>query len=84
MIDNKESATLIPIITQNVYSDPFNRTRIYTDYLPSYNSLPNYNYNHIKVNHLLGLALNTIHINGIEGYWGQLKSTGVFKKGHSY
>jgi hypothetical protein len=52
------------------------KTRIYKDYLPSYNNLNNYGYFNHRINHSFSLGKNTSITNHII-----LKSSQLFEKG---
>ena len=69
IIDNVQSKTLIPIITQKVLPDSI----IYTDTFRSYDSLDVMDFKHYRINHSKEFASKRNHINGIENFWSQAK-----------
>ncbi len=78
-VGNVKSATLIPIIAENVEQG----STLMTDEFRSYNASKSYGFGHETVNHsakeyVKGLA----HTNTLEGFWSQLKRSmdGTFHK----
>lgn len=71
-VANVKARTLLPIVREMVSKD----AHLFTDDLPSYNSL--FEYQHDTIAHSKQIYVNgEIHTNTIEGYWSQLKR-GIF------
>ncbi|VGM96638.1 Transposase and inactivated derivatives [uncultured Avibacterium sp.] len=66
-VPNTQSATLLPIIREQVKPDSI----VYTDTYRSYDLLDVSEFSHI--NHSTHFAENHNHINGIENFWSQAK-----------
>lgn len=70
VIPNAQAQTLIPLVTAAVEAG----STIFTDELPSYNSLGKLGYTHEQIPHALKIyAIGQIHTNTIEGFWGNTK-----------
>ena len=68
-IENREGATLMPIIDEQVQAG----ATIATDELKAYAHLSK-NYTHLKVNHSANEYVNGMaHVNGVEGFWSLMK-----------
>ena len=79
-VRNRKEATLLPMIRRHV--EP--RSRIMSDMWASYTNLAAYGYNHGTVNHTLRFVDvfdRTVHINTIEGIWGDFKEFIRHKRG---
>ena len=68
-VPNTKSATLIPIIREQVRPDSI----VYTDFYASYDVLDVSEFNHFRINHRTHFAGKYNHINGIENVWSQAK-----------
>jgi transposase-like protein len=72
VISDQKSATLLPVIQENVEAG----TRISSDELRSYKRLPEMGYKHGYVRHgMQQWSKGNIHTNTIEGYWSHLKKS---------
>ena len=69
IIPDAKAATLVPIIQERIKPDSV----VYTDSLPSYNSLDISGFKHYRINHSELFADRKNHINGIENFWNQAK-----------
>ncbi len=70
VVPNVKRKTLHPHLEANVEKG----STIQTDELPSYRTIDQKGYEHETVNHGNGqYAHNGIHVNGIEGFWSQIK-----------
>ncbi|MCK3655490.1 transposase [Pasteurellaceae bacterium Macca] len=68
-VPNTQSATLLPIIREQVKPDSI----VYTDFYRSYDVLDVSEFNHFRINHSTHFAEKQNHINGIENFWNQAK-----------
>ena len=68
-VPNTQTATLLPIIREQVTPDSI----VYTDYYKSYDVLDVSEFNHFRINHRTHFAEKQNHINGIENFWSQAK-----------
>ena len=68
-VPNTQSATLLPIIREQVKPDSL----VYTDFYRSYDVLDVSEFNHFRINHSTHFAEKQNHINGIENFWNQAK-----------
>jgi transposase-like protein len=68
VVTNTESATLLPIIRQNVEHG----SNVYTDSNPSYNMLAMTHW-HQSVDHTMEYVRGRVHTNGMENFWSLLK-----------
>ncbi|OBW92192.1 IS1595 family transposase [Gallibacterium anatis] len=68
-VPNTQSATLLPIIREQVKPDSI----VYTDTYRSYDVLDVSEFSHFRINHSTHFAENHNHINGIENFWSQAK-----------
>ncbi|STO54230.1 IS1016 transposase [Canicola haemoglobinophilus] len=68
-VPNTQSATLLPIIREQVKPDSI----VYTDFYRSYDALDVSEFHHERVNHSEIFAERENHINGIENFWSQAK-----------
>jgi len=79
VVSDTEAATLVPFIETRVLPS----TMVYTDELPSYNSLPSSGYEHRRVHHAAKVYVKAdAHTNGIEGFWSLVKN-GIRGANHS-
>ncbi|MDO5687264.1 MAG: IS1595 family transposase [Neisseria sp.] len=69
MVTNTQTATLLPIIREQVTSDSV----VYTDTYRSYDVLDVSEFTHCRINHSQLFADKFNHINGIENFWNQAK-----------
>ena len=70
IVPDAKTKTLIPEIVNNVPKG----TRISSDGLSAYRSLPKHGYPHESVNHdVEEWARGDVHVNSIEGFWSMLK-----------
>ena len=69
VIANARATTLLPIIKARIVPDSI----VYSDALPSYNSLAVAGFRHVRINHSKLFAAGKNHINGIENFWNQAK-----------
>lgn len=70
IVPDVKRKTLHPHIEENVEKG----TVLHTDELPSYRTINTKGYGHETVNHRCGeYARDGIHVNGIEGFWSQIK-----------
>lgn len=71
VVADRKMSSLLPVIAENVKL----HTTIHTDELHSYNPLGYNGYYHHTVNHRAGqyVGKNGTTVNGIEGFWAQLK-----------
>ena len=68
-VPNTQTATLLPIIREQVKSDSI----VYTDSYRSYDALDVSEFSHFRINHSTHFAEKHNHINGIENFWNQAK-----------
>lgn len=68
-VPNTQSATLLPIIREQVKPDSI----VYTDFYRSYDELDVSEFNHFRINHSTHFVEKQNHINGIENFWNQAK-----------
>ena len=68
-VPNTQTATLLPIIREQVTPDSI----VYTDCYKSYDVLDVSEFNHFRINHRTHFAEKQNHINGIENFWSQAK-----------
>ena len=68
-VPNTQSATLLPIIREQVKPDSI----VYTDTYRSYDVLDVSEFSHFRINHSTHFAENHNHINGIDNFWNQAK-----------
>ncbi|SUT90929.1 Transposase and inactivated derivatives [[Actinobacillus] rossii] len=68
-VPNTQSATLLPIIREQVKPDSI----VYTDFYRSYDVLDVSEFSHFRINHSTHFAEKQNHINGIENFWSQAK-----------
>lgn len=68
-VPSTQSATLLPIIREQVKPDSI----VYTDTYRSYDVLDVSEFSHFRINHSTHFAENHNHINGIENFWSQAK-----------
>ena len=68
-VPNTQTATLLPIIREQVKPDSI----VYTDCYKSYDVLDVSEFNHLRINHSTHFADRQNHINGIENFWNQAK-----------
>ena len=64
-VPNTQTATLLPIIREQVTPDSI----VYTDCYKSYDVLDVSEFNHFRINHRTHFAEKQNHINGIENFW---------------
>jgi len=69
VIADAKTATLLPIIRQQVKPDSI----VYTDTWRGYNALDVSEFKHSRINHSKLFANKENHINGIENFWNQAK-----------
>ena len=70
VVPNVRRATLQPIVEANVVKG----SAMQTDELPTYRTLAKVGYQHTTVEHGAGeYVRGTTHINGLEGFWSQIK-----------
>jgi len=69
VIPDAKTATLLPIIRQQVKPDSI----VYTDTWRGYNALDVSEFKHSRINHSNLFANKENHINGIENFWSQAK-----------
>ena len=69
IIPDARSATLTPIIQENVVPDSI----VYSDCRRGYNVLDVSDFKHCRINHSKLFADKQNHINGIENFWNQAK-----------
>ena len=69
VIPNASSATLMPIIHQQIQPDSI----VYTDCWKAYSSIDVAQFHHFRINHSKLFADKKNHINGIENFWSQAK-----------
>ena len=69
MVSNTHTATLLPIIREQVMPDSV----VYTDAYKSYDVLDVSEFTHYRINHSKQFADKQNHINGIENFWNQAK-----------
>ncbi|HBP89239.1 MAG TPA: IS1595 family transposase [Nitrospiraceae bacterium] len=69
IIDNTKTATLLPIIRQNIQP----ASVVYIDSYRSFNALDISEFKHYRINHSELFADRHNHINGIENFWNQAK-----------
>ena len=68
-VPNTQTATLLPIIREQVKPDSI----VYTDCHESYDVLDVSEFSHLRINHSTHFAERQNHINGIENFWNQAK-----------
>ncbi|QNT59869.1 putative transposase [Neisseria musculi] len=68
-VPNTQTATLLPIIREQVKPDSI----VYTDCYKSYDVLDVSEFSHFRINHSTHFAERQNHINGIENFWNQAK-----------
>ena len=68
-VPNTQTATLLPIIREQVKPDSI----VYTDNYRSYDILDVSEFSHFRINHSTHFAEKHNHINGIENFWNQAK-----------
>ena len=68
-VPNTQTATLLPIIHEQVKPDSI----VYTDSYRSYDVLDVSEFSHFRINHSTHFAEKHNHINGIENFWNQAK-----------
>ena len=68
-VPNTQTATLLPIIREQVKPDSI----VYTDCYKSYDVLDVSEFSHLRINHSTHFAERQNHINGIESFWNQAK-----------
>lgn len=68
-VPNTQSATLLPIIREQVKPDSI----VYTDFYRSYDVLDVSEFSHFRINHSTHFAEKQNHINGIENFGSQAK-----------
>ena len=68
-VPNTQTATLLPLIREQVAPDSI----VYTDCYKSYDVLDVSEFNHFRINHSKLFADRQNHINGIENFWNQAK-----------
>ena len=68
-VPNSQTATLLPIIREQVKPDSI----VYTDSYRSYDVLDLSEFSHFRINHSTHFAEKHNHINGIENFWNQAK-----------
>ncbi|MCQ9327783.1 IS1595 family transposase, partial [Neisseria dentiae] len=66
---NTQTATLLPVIREQVKPDSI----VYTDCYKSYDVLDVGEFSHFRINHSAHFAERQNHINGIENFWNQAK-----------
>ena len=69
VIENTQTATLMPIIREKIMPDSV----VYTDCYGSYNALDVSEFKHFRINHSELFAHKDDQINGIENFWNQTK-----------
>ena len=70
VVPDVKAATLIPIIKEKVLP----RSVVYTDELPSYDSLSRMGYLHRQIHHASRVyVIGDIHTNTVEGFWSLVK-----------
>ena len=68
-VSNTQTATLLPIIREQVKPDSI----VYTDCYKSYDVLDVSEFSHLRINHSTHFIDRQNHINGIENFWNQAK-----------
>ena len=68
-VPNTQTATLFPIIREQVKPDSI----VYTDCYRRYDVLDVSEFSHFRINHSTHFAERQNHINGIENFWNQAK-----------
>lgn len=68
-VPNTQTATLLPIIREQVKPDSI----AYTDCYKSYDVLDVSEFSHFRINHSTHFVERQNHINGIENFWNQAK-----------
>ena len=68
-VPNTQTATLLPIIREQVTPDSI----VYTDCYKGYDVLDVSGFIHHRINHSKGFSDRRKHINGIENFWNQAK-----------
>lgn len=63
---------LVPHIEKHVSVE---NTKVYTDALPSYDTLYQSGFEHAMIDHAKSYAEGTVHTNGMENFWSLLKRT---------
>ncbi len=70
-VENVQAKTLMPLVTESVETG----STVYTDELPSYNSLKGLGYEHKQIPHAMKVyVIGDIHTNTIDGFWGNTKN----------
>ena len=69
IIPNAKRKTLLPIMAERILPDSI----VYSDALPSYNTLDVAAFRHFRINHSKSFVKGQTHINGIENFWNQAK-----------
>jgi len=78
MLPNVQQVTIQPVITQTVIPG----RKFYTDEYDIYDRLPEWDYEHKRVNHSAGEyardedgdGFHEVHVNTLEGFWSLLRS----------
>ncbi|OSI14192.1 transposase [Neisseria dentiae] len=68
-VPNTQTATLLPIIREQIKPDSI----VYTDCYKSYDVLDVGEFRHFRINHSIHFTERQNHINGIENFWNQAK-----------
>lgn len=69
-VPNVKATTLVPFVRERVLP----KSVVYTDELPSYNTLPKFGYDHRRIHHASKVyVMGDIHTNSIEGFWSLVK-----------
>lgn len=69
VIPDRNKHTLVPYVRETVTPG----SRVYTDALGSYRSLPEHGYDHEWIDHVDTYVEGRVHTNGIENFWALLK-----------
>lgn len=70
IVPDVRAKTLVPIVKEKVLSN----STVYSDELPSYNSLQRLGYNHKRIHHDSKVyVMGDVHTNTIEGFWSLVK-----------
>lgn len=68
--ENVKAVTVVPFVREYVLP----HTTVFTDELPSYNTLPKYGYAHKRIHHASRIyVMGDIHTNTVEGFWSLIK-----------
>lgn len=71
VVENVQSATVIPFIENTVAPD----ATVHTDEYQIYNKLGQRGYDHKRIHHSSGVfVVGNIHTNSVEGFWAQVKN----------